>query len=189
MEDVMTAHRPLHRLLFLGLILALAVGCQQQRAADSPEERIQSALNQAQISGINISENRETRTITLTGEVDSPDLRSRAEEIARTNSGGWTINNEIAVRQPGQAGTAEQREESAEDRATREKIMAEINAAPDLDEVDIRMDVEGGVVTLKGEVRNEAQKRKAEQVAKQITGVKQVRNELEVDPRGAQRPR
>jgi hyperosmotically inducible protein len=183
----MTAHRTI--LVLPLLALALGLGCQQQRAAESPEDKIQPALNQAQISGINVSENRETRTITLTGEVDSPELKSRAEEIARANASGWTVNNEIAVRQLGEAGAAEQREENAEDRATREKIMAEINAAPDLDEVDIRMDVKEGVVTLRGEVRNEAQKKRAEQVAKQITGVKQVRNELEVDPRGPQRPR
>src|SRR5918992_473235 len=105
----MTAYRFVLALTVLALVFP--AGCAQQRATESPENTIESALGQAQLNAVNVAENRETRTIT----------------------------NEIGVRQMGEAGAAEQRDESAEDKATREKIMAEINAAPDLDEVDIRM--------------------------------------------------
>jgi hypothetical protein len=52
----------------------------------------------------------------------------------------------------------------------------------DLRESTINVDVVNDVVTLKGTVANAAQKTKAEQVAKDIDGVKSVKNELKVAP-------
>ena len=52
----------------------------------------------------------------------------------------------------------------------------------DLRESTIDVDVVNDVVTLKGTVETAAQKTKAEQVAKDIDGVKSVKNELKVAP-------
>ena len=52
----------------------------------------------------------------------------------------------------------------------------------DLRESTINVDVVNDVVTLKGTVETAAQKTKAEQVAKDIDGVKSVKNELKVAP-------
>lgn len=52
----------------------------------------------------------------------------------------------------------------------------------DLRESTINVDVVNDVVTLKGSVATAAQKTKAEQVAKDIEGVKSVRNQLTVAP-------
>jgi hyperosmotically inducible protein len=52
----------------------------------------------------------------------------------------------------------------------------------DLRESTINVDVVNDVVTLKGTVANAVQKTKAEQVAKDIDGVKSVKNELKVAP-------
>ena len=52
----------------------------------------------------------------------------------------------------------------------------------DLRESTINVDAVNDVITLKGTVASAAQKTKAEQVAKDIDGVKSVKNELKVAP-------
>lgn len=46
----------------------------------------------------------------------------------------------------------------------------------------IDVDVKNGVVTLKGKVKNDKAKSKAERLAKKVKGVKSVDNQLKVDP-------
>ena len=62
------------------------------------------------------------------------------------------------------------------------KTRAALLTTSDLRESTINVDVVNDVVTLKGTVANAAQKTKAEQVAKDIDGVKSVKNELKVAP-------
>jgi hyperosmotically inducible protein len=62
------------------------------------------------------------------------------------------------------------------------KTRAAMLTTSDLRESTIDVDVVNDVVTLKGTVETAAQKTKAEQVAKDIDGVKSVKNELKVDP-------
>jgi len=54
----------------------------------------------------------------------------------------------------------------------------------DLRDSTINVDVENEVVTLSGTVANAAQKRKAEDVARGIEGVKKVRSQLTITASG-----
>lgn len=62
------------------------------------------------------------------------------------------------------------------------KTRAALATTADLRESTINVDVVNDVITLKGTVENQAQKTKAEQVAKGIEGQKGVKNELKVAP-------
>lgn len=62
------------------------------------------------------------------------------------------------------------------------KTRSSLLGTSDLRESTINVDVVNDVVTLKGTVATAAQKAKAEQVAKDIDGVKSVKNELKVAP-------
>jgi len=62
------------------------------------------------------------------------------------------------------------------------KTRASLLTTNDLRESTINVDVVNDVVTLRGTVETAAQKTKAEQVAKDIDGVKSVKNELKVAP-------
>ena len=62
------------------------------------------------------------------------------------------------------------------------KTRAALLTTSDLRESTINVDVVNDVVTLRGTVETAAQKTKAEQVAKDIDGVKSVKNELKVAP-------
>jgi hypothetical protein len=52
---------------------------------------------------------------------------------------------------------------------------------------DIRIDVQDGVVTLSGDVDNGKLKRRAEDLARDVRGVKRVRNHIAVERTGMQR--
>lgn len=62
------------------------------------------------------------------------------------------------------------------------KTRAALLTTSDLRESTINVDVENDVVTLRGTVANAEQKKKAEEVAKGIDGVKSVKNDLQVKP-------
>ena len=62
------------------------------------------------------------------------------------------------------------------------KTRAALLTTADLRESTINVDAVNDVITLRGTVETAAQKTKAEQVAKDIDGVKSVKNELKVAP-------
>lgn len=64
------------------------------------------------------------------------------------------------------------------------KTRAALLAADDLRDSTINVDVDNDVVTLSGTVANAAQKSRAEQVARGIEGVRNVRNQLSISAAG-----
>ena len=79
------------RTLFLVLLCALFLGC---RTNESPEGQVDDLQITAQVksklasdlgisSVTNISVNSTNRVVTLSGQVDSPDLKTKAEEVAK----------------------------------------------------------------------------------------------------------
>lgn len=71
-------------------------------------------------------------------------------------------------------------QEPAADAATAARIKTALIEDPDLDAAAINVDVTAGVVQLKGFVETEAQRRQAANAAKNIPGVGQVKNDIEV---------
>jgi len=65
------------------------------------------------------------------------------------------------------------------------KTRGALAAADDLRDSTISVDVDNGVVTLTGTVPDQAQKSKAEQIARGIEGVSSVKNDIQVAPPGA----
>ena len=70
---------------------------------------------------------------------------------------------------------------SAKDAAITTAVKAKLYADDETPGTAINVDTENGVVTLFGTVPSSEAKKKAEQEAKSVSGVKSVRNELEVD--------
>jgi BON domain len=62
-----------------------------------------------------------------------------------------------------------------------DRVSERLTDHPDLDASEIQVDVQDGVVVLQGKVRDRGQKRMAEDVAESVSGVRDVRNELDVD--------
>lgn len=69
---------------------------------------------------------------------------------------------------------------SVDDAAITASVSASLVKDPDLSAFKINVDTSGGVVTLSGPAPNQAAKDRAETLAKEVSGVKQVNNNLEV---------
>jgi len=68
------------------------------------------------------------------------------------------------------------------DNAIRKELNAKVNNDRALADRSINFDVNNGVVTIKGEVRNEAEKAQINDMAKSTENVRDVVNALEINP-------
>ena len=62
-----------------------------------------------------------------------------------------------------------------------DKVIARLDADREVKGGGIDVEVKDGVVTLRGKIREEKQKVKAERIARKVAGVKQVVNELQAE--------
>jgi osmotically-inducible protein OsmY len=117
--------------------------------------------------------------VTLTGTVDSYVRKWEAEEAALRVRGVRAVANELQVRLP----TSSERTD-ADIAAAAKRALDWNSALPDT----ISVTVSTGVVTLRGEVERQFQKKEAERAVRNITGVVGVTNLIEVMPRVAPTP-
>ncbi len=68
------------------------------------------------------------------------------------------------------------------DDAIYDQVRRKLTADRDVKGGGMEVEVHSGVVTLRGKVRAEKQKKKAERIARKVKGVTQVVNELVVEP-------
>lgn len=171
-------------LTVLLLALTLVVGCGQQRAGQpSAKENIERQFEQAGLKDVDVDEDRDKGVIRLQGNVQSEQQKQQAEEIAKANAGNFVVANEIGVRPEGMEGDARSIASDL-DAGIKNNLQAAFTANK-LDGINI--DVNNQVVTLKGEVKNAAQRKEAEQLAARVPNVQQVVNELEVEGQKAAR--
>ena len=161
--------------LFGALVLA---GCKTIH----PDEKsaVTSALSTNNLSAVSVSQDRDKGVMTLSGNVDSQDLKNQAESLSKQAAPDYTIADEIGVRPPGdnQAGSAA----SNRDSAIEDNFKAEIKENKALNDQSIHASAKNGTLVLTGSVKTVAQKREAEKIAKAVPNVQQVVNELEVKP-------
>jgi osmotically-inducible protein OsmY len=123
----------------------------------------------------------------LSGTVDSEVERDLAVQIARGVEGVKKVEDGIKI-EPGSL--AEERRESqffrtVEDATITSKVKSKLLWNRNTSGLDINVDTENGIVTLKGKVSTEAHENLAVQLAKNTTGVERVKSELKVVPEKA----
>jgi hyperosmotically inducible periplasmic protein len=171
--------------LFVGAAVlvagALAIaGCHSPAHPDEKDAVSTSMKANSSLSDVSVAQDREKGVITLTGNVDSQDLKDQAENYAKQAAPDYTVANEIGVRPPqvSQAGAVA----SDLDSAIEDNFKASIKAHSNLDDQSISGSAKNGTLVLKGTVKTTAQKKEAENLAKRVPNVQQVVNELEVKP-------
>lgn len=75
-----------------------------------------------------------------------------------------------------------QKQKPITDDTIRDQVMVKLANDPDVGGMPIDVDVRQGVATLKGKVRSDKQKSKAEKLAKKVKGVTSVTNQLVISP-------
>ena len=111
--------------------------------------------------------------VTLTGKVNSHAEKQEAFEAARHVSGVRSVINRLIVLHP--AGKKEISDEEIE-KALRHAFRWD----PHIDEDSIEIQIKKGVVTLRGCVTHYSQRFKAETIASQMSGIKEIVNELSI---------
>ena len=138
---------------------------------------VRHSLDQAGLNDVSVSQDRDKGVVTLTGKVATEDDKAKAESVAKSVAGSEVVSNQIGVRPNG-------------DESNAKKVDSDLDSGIDknLDAMliqhklkrDVKYDVNNGVVTLKGDVRSQAQRDSVEKLAGQVPNVKQVVNQLEV---------
>jgi hyperosmotically inducible periplasmic protein len=112
--------------------------------------------------------------VKLSGFVDNANDRSRAVQVAQGVDGVKSVKNDIAIGQESSAG------EVIDDSMLTAKVKTALIANSETKAHQINVETKDGVVQLSGFVDNNSAKSAATTVAKSVTGVKDVKNELSV---------
>jgi len=125
------------------------------------------------------------KTILLSGEVASPDVRTRAETLAMVILPGLFVSNQIAVGSEavpeGEAVASEpgtEKPTSAQDRSNEARLSAIYQSVPAL--AGIQVAIEDGVVHLDGSALDQEAAERAEELASKMPGVMFVDNRVQV---------
>ena len=154
------------------------IGTACSKSHDSYKDRVKTALDQADLKDVRVSEDANKNTITLSGTLHSDDAKNRAANIAQASGGPRIIANEISVEPVGNEGDARKMESNLDDGI--ENNYKAVLISKGLDKQRIRYDAKNGVLTLKGSVKNPAQRQEAQELAKNTPNVQQVVNEIQV---------
>ena len=123
---------------------------------------------------INVEVNR--GIVQLNGFVDSSAEKSRATTVARGVDGVTEVRNNLSIKSPSSSSLGE----IIDDSILTAKVKAALIQSPDTKAHQITVETKEGVVQLSGFVDNMAAKSAASTVAKSVTGVKEVRNDISV---------
>jgi hyperosmotically inducible protein len=146
------------------------------------DDSINNALTAANLGSVKVHVDNDKSVVNLTGEVDNADQKAQAEQIAKQNSGGYVIANEIAV-VPTNAKNDTKKVGSKLDDSIKDSFEALV-AQNNWGNQHINPDVKNGVLTLKGDVDTQSQRASIEKAAAKLPHVKQVVNELTVKDAG-----
>jgi osmotically-inducible protein OsmY len=111
--------------------------------------------------------------VTLSGAVPTPAEKSEAERIARNTQGVTQVVNNLTVERGGEAGAGGMVSDAAILTSIKSQLLT--NGI-----IGTNVDVKNGEVTITGTVANAQEKTKAEEIARQASGVKSVNNQLTI---------
>lgn len=136
--------------------------------------------------GLRIDVDTADAVVSLNGEVRSAAESELAERIARNTSGVRKVVNRLSVN-PEQKPLAEDAEQSARDAKASlgdtwitAKVKASLLYNRGVDAAGVEVSTSDGTVTLRGEVASAYEAQRAAQIATEIVGVRDVRNQIQV---------
>ena len=161
-------------------MLVLA-GCNKNAEHPDVKYAVDTAMTQAGLGVVKVSQDRDKGVLTLTGDVPSADQKAQAEQIAKQAAPDYAVSNEIGIRPTGEGDQAKAVDNKLDD-GIEDNYKAAIKAHKDLDDQSISCKAKNGTLVLSGSVKTTAQKTEAMKLAKNIPNVKEVVNEIEVKP-------
>ena len=176
---MVTMRRGISALAVATLVSVALLGTACNKASADYKDRVKTALEQADLKDVTVSEDASKNTITLGGTLHSDDAKSRAANIAQASAGPRVVANEISVEPVGNEGAARKMESTLDDGI--ENNFKAVLISKGLDKQHIRYNAKNGVLTLKGSVKSSTQRQQAQELAKNTPNVEQVVNEIQVN--------
>ncbi|WP_434666287.1 molecular chaperone OsmY [Klebsiella sp. B345] len=139
--------------------------------------RVKAALiDDKSISSAGISVKTENKVVTLSGSVGSTAQKEQALSVAKNVKGVTTVNDKLSVSEEQSASL----KGYAGDTAITSQIKAKLLADDMVPSRNITVETSDGVVQLSGSVESRQQADRAADIAKAVSGVKSVENNLSV---------
>lgn len=172
--------------LVAGTALLATAACSATRTQRAPGEHVDDAVlltsvksalvadSATEARNINVDVNR--GVVMLSGFVDNGEEKAKAADIARNVDGVKEVKNNLTVARGESSTTGDK----IDDSILTAKVKAELIKDEQTKAHQINVETRQGVVQLSGFVDDEAAKEQAAKVARSVTGVKDVKNELSV---------
>jgi hyperosmotically inducible protein len=129
------------------------------------------------VSGTQVNVDTKNGMVTLRGKVDSAEAKSAAESVAKGIEGVKGVKNELEVVMP-----SARKAVNANDKDIAKAVETRLKQDPQLKKVEVRADA--GVVTLTVEAPSVTASSKASELARQVPGVRSVRNDVTFERKG-----
>ncbi|HEX9901165.1 MAG TPA: BON domain-containing protein [Candidatus Methylomirabilis sp.] len=136
-------------------------------------------LADERVSSREVSGTTRQGVITLHGRVGSEEARQAAEEVALKIKGAQKVHNQLVV----VSQAAREVVDRKDDQIVRD-VEKRIKGDPRLEQADIEIRSDNGIVTLTGKAPSLPTSVRASEVASQVPGVRAVRNELSLEQKG-----
>src|SRR3954470_24414251 len=168
------------------IVVTLAmVACASTRTQKSPGEQVDDSVTTGRVKAALIADpttkahqiDVETfkGTVQLNGFVDTPASKDRAGEVARNTKGVTKVQNNLTVKSDPRSAS-----DVVDDGAITAKVKAALAGDPRTKAHQVNVEVREGAVQLSGFVDNSEAKSTAEELARSVTDVKSVDNEIDV---------
>ncbi|HBR1711619.1 TPA: molecular chaperone OsmY [Klebsiella quasipneumoniae subsp. similipneumoniae] len=142
--------------------------------------RVKAALiDHKDINSGDISVKTENKVVTLSGDVTSAEQKSQALSVAKAVEGVSQVNDKLTVQHKSSSETATLKG-YAGDTAITSEVKAKLLADDIVPSRNVKVETNAGAVHLTGTVVSAAQAERAAEIAKAVSGVKSVRNDLSV---------
>ena len=156
--------------LLLPLVTAVGIllGCSAATTSPDVSDSIRTSLDQAGLTEVTISQDRDKGVVTVGGHVSSSPEKQQAAAVAANLAGSQVVSNEIAILPPGAEKDAKLVNSALDD-----GIDSNLDAAlisENLNE-DVKHSANNLVVTLTGDVDSQAKRVRAEAVAAGVPNV------------------
>lgn len=139
--------------------------------------KVKAALvDEESVKSTDISVKTEEKVVTLSGNVESQDEAKKAVSIAKDVEGVSSVDDKLHVRD----GKKQSAKGYAGDAATTSEVKAKLLADDIVPSRKVKVETTDAVVQLSGTVENKEQSERAESIAKAISGVESVKNDLKV---------
>jgi osmotically-inducible protein OsmY len=151
--------------------LLLCVACSSKTGDNvSYKDGVKQALQQADLTDVSVSEDREKNTVTLGGTVHSDGAKSKAGDVAKgAAAGNRIVVNEVSVQPVGADSDAKAIASNLDDGIEKNYMAALISNG--LEEQHIEFNAKNGVLVLKGSVKTVAARQEAQTVAANVPNV------------------